>query len=189
MQVLSPLELAPTIRGELRLVDAETADSVELTLGEASAGLLSRGQGGAHTLAAACWRRPTTPASSPSTAGHHCASWCSASSCRQGGPLDGRSSGPVTFLEPLAGIAALSLAGHRRPLFPEGAPSRSPGEQHPLVAPARPRPPGGRPLAALPAVVAPGPPGAGGHPDHRGALATGAGLGPGPGRPDRGGHR
>ena len=34
VQVLSPIELAPEIRGELRLVDAETADAVELTLGE-----------------------------------------------------------------------------------------------------------------------------------------------------------
>ncbi len=34
VQVLSPLELVPEMRGELRLVDAETADSVELTLGE-----------------------------------------------------------------------------------------------------------------------------------------------------------
>ncbi len=34
VQVLSPMELVPEMRGELRLVDAETADSVELTLGE-----------------------------------------------------------------------------------------------------------------------------------------------------------
>jgi uncharacterized protein (DUF58 family) len=34
VQVLSPLELAPELRGELRLVDAETAEAVELTLGE-----------------------------------------------------------------------------------------------------------------------------------------------------------
>jgi uncharacterized protein (DUF58 family) len=34
VQVLSPTELAPELRGELRLVDAETADAVELTLGE-----------------------------------------------------------------------------------------------------------------------------------------------------------
>ena len=34
VQVLSPLELAPDVRGEVRLVDAETADAVELTLGE-----------------------------------------------------------------------------------------------------------------------------------------------------------
>ena len=34
VQVLSPLELAPEVRGEVRLVDTETADSVELTLGE-----------------------------------------------------------------------------------------------------------------------------------------------------------
>jgi uncharacterized protein (DUF58 family) len=34
VQVLSPLELAPELRGELRLVDTETADAVELTLGD-----------------------------------------------------------------------------------------------------------------------------------------------------------
>ena len=34
VQVLSPLELAPELRGELRLVDTETADVVELTLGD-----------------------------------------------------------------------------------------------------------------------------------------------------------
>jgi uncharacterized protein (DUF58 family) len=34
VQVLSPLELAPELRGELRLVDAETTDVVELTLGD-----------------------------------------------------------------------------------------------------------------------------------------------------------
>jgi uncharacterized protein (DUF58 family) len=34
VQVLSPLELAPEVRGEVRLVDTETADSVDLTLGE-----------------------------------------------------------------------------------------------------------------------------------------------------------
>ncbi len=34
VQVLSPMELAPDVRGEVRLVDAETADVVELTLGE-----------------------------------------------------------------------------------------------------------------------------------------------------------
>ncbi len=36
VQVLSPMELAPVLRGELRLVDAETSRSVELTLGEAA---------------------------------------------------------------------------------------------------------------------------------------------------------
>jgi uncharacterized protein (DUF58 family) len=36
VQVLSPLELLPELRGELRLVDTETAASVELTLGEAA---------------------------------------------------------------------------------------------------------------------------------------------------------
>ncbi len=36
VQVLSPLELRPALRGELRLVDTETAASVELTLGEAA---------------------------------------------------------------------------------------------------------------------------------------------------------
>jgi uncharacterized protein (DUF58 family) len=36
VQVLSPLELLPVLRGELRLVDIETAASVELTLGQAA---------------------------------------------------------------------------------------------------------------------------------------------------------
>jgi uncharacterized protein (DUF58 family) len=36
VQVLSPLELAPVLRGELRLLDSETEGSVELTLGEAA---------------------------------------------------------------------------------------------------------------------------------------------------------
>jgi len=36
VQVLSPLELSPLLRGELRLLDAETAASVELTLGDAA---------------------------------------------------------------------------------------------------------------------------------------------------------
>ncbi|HXW81058.1 MAG TPA: DUF58 domain-containing protein [Acidimicrobiales bacterium] len=36
VQVLSPLELLPVLRGELRLVDTETASSVELTLGQAA---------------------------------------------------------------------------------------------------------------------------------------------------------
>lgn len=39
VQVLSPLELAPELRGEFRLVDAETADTVELTLGDQALGL------------------------------------------------------------------------------------------------------------------------------------------------------
>jgi uncharacterized protein (DUF58 family) len=36
VQVLSPEELRPTVRGELRLVDAETEGSVEVTLGQAA---------------------------------------------------------------------------------------------------------------------------------------------------------
>jgi uncharacterized protein (DUF58 family) len=48
VQVLSPMELVPVLRGELRLVDVETAGSVELTLGQAALGAY-RDARAAHT--------------------------------------------------------------------------------------------------------------------------------------------
>jgi uncharacterized protein (DUF58 family) len=52
VQVLSPMELLPTLRGELRLVDTETAEGVELTLGEAALADYHRARA-AHTASLA----------------------------------------------------------------------------------------------------------------------------------------